>query len=93
MSILSDVIITSMKKHPEDWQVGECLAFNDKANLTIWIANLPVIDTNTYPSPCLNWLEKWKVWKAIKELKRTKVLLSLMESESNKFAEGECKDA
>jgi len=63
-----DLLIDDLKNN--EWHVCStgCTLANKRNNVTVWIANVPVFDTNVYdPSPMsLSFIEKWKLYKAVK---------------------------
>lgn len=63
-----DLLIDDLKNN--DWYVCStgCTLINRRNNVSVWIANVPVFDTNVYypSSMALSFVEKWKLYKAVK---------------------------
>jgi hypothetical protein len=63
-----DLLIDDLKNN--DWYIGSsgCTLNNKRNNVSVWIANIPVFDTNVSdPAPMsLSFIQKWKLYKAVK---------------------------
>lgn len=63
-----DLLIDDLKNN--DWFVCNtgCTLRNKRNNVSVWIANVPVLETNVYnPAPMsLSIIHKWKLYQAVK---------------------------
>jgi len=60
-------LVAMLKDPAEEWTFDEYTAMNKKRLIEIWIANVPVLNTNTYPCAMpMNLLDKWRIWRATK---------------------------
>ncbi len=58
-------VIESIYNEPEKWtQTDYTLKHIDGAQ--VWTSNLPVFNTNMYPSVSISLLNKYKLYKAVK---------------------------
>jgi hypothetical protein len=60
-------LINLLEDPAEEWKHGDCVFANLKRDIQIWTANIPVLDTNTYPVPMsIGLLDKWRLWRAVR---------------------------
>lgn len=60
-------LIDKLKDPSEQWVQTEYTLDHRAAGLSIWTANVAVINTNLYPSPLpLSLWQRWILWQAVK---------------------------
>lgn len=73
-------VLALLKDPKEEWTFGDYTCDHRRTGLSIWVKNVPVLDTNLYrpTSLSLNLFQKWKLWQAVK-VARDNALLRAME--------------
>ena len=73
----------------QEWAFNEYTARHVPTGSQIWITNMPVLDTNTYPVPtALRLRDKWRIWQAVKVAKSNWMLRKL-EPQNVEVSDGE----
>lgn len=58
-------VIESIRNEPEKWTQTEH-TFNHENGAQVWTSNLPIFDTNMYPSISMPFYQKIKLWMAVR---------------------------
>lgn len=71
-----EVIIESLTNNSGDWVFNGFTADNDILGLSIWIANIPILNTVIHKGPplSLNLFDKYNIWRAIKKCAANQVV-------------------
>ena len=70
-----DRVIDLLNDPSEVWVLGSFTLQHKRSGLEIWMRNMPVIDTNTYPARLdIGLLDKWRLWKAAIAAKENLIL-------------------
>lgn len=72
MKSIVDRLIEVIEDPNEVWSSDWHCITNGK--IRIWIANIPILDTNTYPERlAIGLYDKWRIWKALQTARANSV--------------------
>lgn len=72
-------VIELLKDPKEMWEFDNHTAINKVRGLSVWIANVPVLNTNLY-HPCelnIGLIDRWRLWQAVKVARENRVSRAL----------------
>lgn len=72
-------VIELLKDPKEMWEFDNYTAINKVRGLSVWIANIPVLNTNLY-HPCklnIGLIDRWRLWQAVKVARENRVSRAL----------------
>lgn len=70
-----DRMIDLLNDPSEVWVLGSFTLQHKRSGLEIWMKNMPVLDTNTYPNALnIGLIDKWRLWKAANAAKENPIL-------------------
>ncbi len=71
-------LVELLQDPTEEWLFNGITATHKRSGVSVWLANIPVVDTDTYPvSMHLSLADKWKLWKASKVARQNYLLRKL----------------
>lgn len=77
-----DRVIDLLEDPNEPWILGYHTLEHPITKIQIWLANMPVIDTNTYPGRLrIGLIDKWRLWRATKVAIENMVIRRLEKNE------------
>lgn len=63
-------LISLLEDPNEEWCFADCYITHSSTGVSVWVANMPVLNTNTFPVAMpIGLLDKWRLWKAVKVAK------------------------
>ena len=73
-----DRVIDMLNDPSEVWILDHYTLSHARTGLEIWVSNMPVLNTNTYPNALnIGLLDKWRLWKAANAAKENSILRML----------------
>lgn len=65
-----EVLIERLESVDEVWDASQYTVTHRESGVSVWIANCPALDTNTYPAPIIGAFQLWKKWRLIRAARR-----------------------